>query len=187
MPDSPFRGGYGASDEALVKRTGHEWAHWYRVLDTWGGAEKPHAEIARFLNLDLGVDGWWAQELTVRYEMAIGRRLPGQRPDGFEATAAETLGAPAERVYEAFVDDAASSGLARPGAPAANGHRPRPHGAVRLGRRRPTGRRSGSPRRATEPRSRWPTSGCPMPTTAAAMRAFWRERIAALERQLDEG
>jgi hypothetical protein len=105
VPDSPFRGGYGASDEALVKRTGHEWAHWYRILDSWGAATKPHPEIARFLNLDLGVEGWWAQELTVRYEMAIGRRVPNQRKDGFEATAAKTIQAPPERVYEAIVDD----------------------------------------------------------------------------------
>ena len=109
VPDSPFRSGYGASDEALVKRTGHEWAHWYRILDGWGAADRPHPEIARFLNLDLGVDGWWSQELTVRYEMAIGRRMPNQRKDGFEATAAKTVKAPPEKVYEAVVDDAQRS------------------------------------------------------------------------------
>jgi hypothetical protein len=109
VPDSPFRSGYGASDEALVKRTGHEWAHWYRVLDRWGAANRPHPEIARFLSQDLGVDGWWSQELTVRYEMAIGRRQPNQRKDGFEATAAKTVKAPPEQVYEAVVDDARRS------------------------------------------------------------------------------
>lgn len=109
VPDSPFRSGYGASDEALVKRTGHDWAHWYRILDSWGAADRPHPEIARFLNLDLGVDGWWSQELTVRYEMAIGRRMPNQRKDGFEATAAKTVKAPPERVYEAVVDAAQRS------------------------------------------------------------------------------
>jgi hypothetical protein len=109
VPDSPFRSGYGASDEALVKRTGHEWAHWYRILDGWGAADRPHPEIARFLSHDLGVDGWWSQELTVRYEMAIGRRQPNQRKDGFEATAAKTVKAPPERVYEAVVDEAKRS------------------------------------------------------------------------------
>jgi hypothetical protein len=105
VPDSPFRGGYGASDEALVQRTGHEWAHWYRLLDAWGAADRPHRDIARWLNVEQGVDGWWAQELTVRYEMAIGRRVPGQRPDGFEASAAKTIGVPVERVFAAFVED----------------------------------------------------------------------------------
>ncbi len=106
VPDSPFRGAYGASDAALVRRTGHDWAHWYRILQTTGAADKPHTEIARFLSSDLGVDGWWSQEITVRYEMAIGRRTPGQRPDGFEATGAKTVKAPPERVYEAVRDDA---------------------------------------------------------------------------------
>lgn len=105
VPDSPFRGGYGASDEALVRRTGHDWAHWYRILDTTGAAAKPHADIARFLSSDLGVDGWWSQEITVRYEMAIGRRTPGQRPDGFEATGAKTIKATPDRVYEAVLDE----------------------------------------------------------------------------------
>ena len=105
VPDSPFRGGYGASDEALVQRTGHEWAHWYRLLDGWGAADRPHPDIARWLHVNQGVDGWWAQELTVRYEMAIGRRVPGQRPDGFEASASKTIGAGVERVFAAFVED----------------------------------------------------------------------------------
>jgi hypothetical protein len=105
VPDSPFRGAFGASDEALVKRTGHPWSHWWSVLQAWGAADRPHGEIARYLNEDLGVDGWWSQELTVRYEMAIGRRVPGQRPDGFEATASRTFDVPVERLYEAVVDD----------------------------------------------------------------------------------
>lgn len=105
VPDSPFRGGYGASDEALVQRTGHEWAHWYRLLDDWGAADRPHPEIARWLHVDQGVDGWWAQELTIRYEMAIGRRVPGQRPDGFEASASKTVKVPVERLYAAIVEE----------------------------------------------------------------------------------
>ncbi len=105
VPDSPFRGDRSASDEALVARTGHPWEHWYRLLDGWGAADRPHGEIARFLNLDHGVDGWWAQEVTVRYERASGRRRPGQRPDGFELSASKTVGVPLERLFEAFVDD----------------------------------------------------------------------------------
>ena len=107
VPDSPFRGGYGASDEVLVQRTGHDWAHWYRVLDATGAATRSHTDIARFLSTDLGVDGWWSQEITVRYEMAIGRRVPGQRVDGFEANGAKTIRATPDRVYDAVVDAAA--------------------------------------------------------------------------------
>jgi uncharacterized protein YndB with AHSA1/START domain len=88
-------------------RTGHDWPHWYRVLEEARAAAKSHTDIARFLSSDLGVDGWWSQEITVRYEMAIGRRVPGQRPDGFEANGAKTIRATPERVYAAVVDEAA--------------------------------------------------------------------------------
>ena len=67
---------------------------------------RPHPEIARWLVDEHGVDGWWAQELTVRYEMASGRRKPGQRPDGFSITSSKTIGVPVEALYDAFVDAA---------------------------------------------------------------------------------
>ena len=105
VPDSPFRGERSVSDEALVARTGQPWEHWYRLLEAWGAADRGHGEIARFLNVDQGVDGWWSQEVTVRYEMAIGRRRPGQRADGFELSASKTVGVPVERVFAAFVED----------------------------------------------------------------------------------
>lgn len=103
--DSPFRGGHGASDQALVQRTGHDWAHWYRLLDEWGAANRKHPEIARWLRDAQGVDGWWSQELTVRYEMAIGRRVPGQRADGFEVSISKTMRVPVERLREAVTEE----------------------------------------------------------------------------------
>jgi hypothetical protein len=104
-PDSPFRGDRSASDEALIQRTGQDWSHWYRVLQAWSAADRPHPDIARYLNVEHGVDGWWAQELTVRYEMAIGRRVPGQRPDGWEVSVSRTFAVPVARLFEAVVDD----------------------------------------------------------------------------------
>jgi hypothetical protein len=45
-----------------------------------------HHQIATkvFEVLDGTIDnpGWWAQSVTVAYEQDIGRRIPGQRPDG---------------------------------------------------------------------------------------------------------
>ena len=191
LPDSPFRGGYGASDEALVRRTGHDWAHWYRILEATGAAAKPHADIARFLSSDLGVDGWWSQEITVRYEMAIGRRTPGQRPDGFEATGAKTIKAGPDRVYEAVLDE---------------GQRERWLGrAMRL---RKTNENRTASAYATvrfdweDPDQRvviWLTDKgdrtavslahqrMPDKATAEAMKAFWRERLTALAGLVEGG
>ena len=60
---------------------------------------RPHRDIARWLNREQGVDGWWAQEITVAYERAIGRRQTGQRPDGYAISASKTVAVPVDRFF----------------------------------------------------------------------------------------
>lgn len=87
------------SEEALVEATGASYAHWLAQLDAAGavpaeGAPWSHTRIAAWL-VDEGVDGWWAQHVTVVYEQERGLRAPGQRADGtFSATASRTLDEP---------------------------------------------------------------------------------------------
>jgi hypothetical protein len=102
---SSFRGERTVSDETLAARTGRTRGEWFELLEAWGAADRPHREIARWLSSEHGVDGWWSQELTVAYEMAIGRRRPGQRPDGFAVSASKTVAVPVERLFEAWVDE----------------------------------------------------------------------------------
>lgn len=98
------------SDAAVSKSTGKNWTEWKTVLDDWGGAEKSHTEIAAWLVGEHGIDGWWAQGVTVGYERLIGRREVGQRNDGsFSASASKTINASAERVYTALSDESARS------------------------------------------------------------------------------
>jgi uncharacterized protein YndB with AHSA1/START domain len=191
VPDSPFRGGYGASDEALMRRTGHDWAHWYRVLDTTGAASKSHAEIARFLSSDLGVDGWWSQEITVRYEMAIGRRTPGQRPDGFEATGAKTIKATPDRVYEAVLDEALRQrwlGRSLRLRKANENRTASAYATIRFDWEHPDQRiviwlaDKGDRTAVSLAHQRMPDKA-----TADAMKAYWRERLAALATHLETG
>ena len=49
------------SDEVIRANTGHSWDEWFVLLDEWGAAERPHAEIARWVHQEHGVGGWWAQ------------------------------------------------------------------------------------------------------------------------------
>lgn len=69
-------------DEAVERATGRPRAAWFERLDADGAAAWSHAEIARRLVDGYGVDGWWAQGITVAYEQARGIRRPGQRQDG---------------------------------------------------------------------------------------------------------
>jgi len=93
------------SDAVIQANTGKTWDEWFAVLDQWGAAERPHPEIARYVNQEHGVGGWWAQGVTVAYEQARGLRAPGQRRGGhFEVNASKTVAVPVERLYEAFID-----------------------------------------------------------------------------------
>ena len=102
---APLRGGHQSSDEAVAARTGHTWPEWYALLDEWGAADRPHGEIAAWLNSEHGVTSWWSQEVTVGYEVAIGRRRPGERAGGFSVTASKTIAVSVERLFAAFVDE----------------------------------------------------------------------------------
>ena len=82
----------GMSDEAFRKRTGHGLDHWFAILDTFGGVEKGHTATARHLNEEHGVDGWYAQGITVAYERARGVRVANQRTDGaYEVSVSKVL------------------------------------------------------------------------------------------------
>jgi uncharacterized protein YndB with AHSA1/START domain len=118
------------SDDSMRSNTGRPWTEWIEILDAWGAADRPHRDIARWLNRERGVDGWWSQQITVGYEIAIGRRVVGQRSDGrFSATATRTMAAPAEEVMDAVLDEA-RRGEWLPNAPL----RPRPSKAERTAR-----------------------------------------------------
>lgn len=82
--------------EAVRRSTGRTRDEWFALLDDVGATGWRHPAIAAWL-VDHGVDGWWAQSITVGYEQARGMREPGQRPDGrFEASATRTLPVPTD-------------------------------------------------------------------------------------------
>jgi Domain of unknown function (DUF4287) len=93
------------SNEAVERATGRGYEAWFDLLDTWGAAERKHGEIAAWLIDEHGVDGWWAQTVTVEFERARGLREPGGGRDGFfSASASKTVAVPVERLFAAFVD-----------------------------------------------------------------------------------
>ena len=93
--------------EKVVRATGRSREEWFAALDDVGAQGWAHKRIAEWLVTEQGVDGWWAQSLTVGYEQARGMRQPGQRPDGtFDANVSRTVGLPAEEVFTHVADDA---------------------------------------------------------------------------------
>ncbi|MFG1872893.1 hypothetical protein [Micromonospora arborensis] len=96
------------AEDLIHARTGRGWADWFALLDAASATERTHTEIARHLVTEHEVPGWWAQTITVGYEQARGLRAPGQRRGGgFSASASRTVAVPALRLYEAFADETA--------------------------------------------------------------------------------
>lgn len=70
-----------------IERTTHRtWDEWLAFMDSIDAKNLNHHAIATkvFEQLQGKVEnvGWWAQSVTVAYEQHIGRRIPGQQPDG---------------------------------------------------------------------------------------------------------
>jgi hypothetical protein len=94
----------GMSDAAIQRATGKSWDEWFALLDAWQGTTHNHTEIARHVCETYGIDGWWAQGVTVGYERARGMRALHERPDGFSGNASKTFPVPVERLFAAFVE-----------------------------------------------------------------------------------
>jgi len=93
-----------ASDRTVVDATARTWDEWFSILDRWGARDRKHKETVGFLMDEQDVDGWWAQTITNGYERARGMRLKHQQADGFTVYVSKTVAAPAEAVFEAFVN-----------------------------------------------------------------------------------
>ncbi|MCP2030238.1 hypothetical protein L1277_000302 [Okibacterium sp. HSC-33S16] len=75
------------NDEAVLRATGRTRSTWHELLSTAGAHDWNHFDTAAWLVREHGVDGWWAQGISVGYEKQTARRKPGQRADGrFEVT-----------------------------------------------------------------------------------------------------
>lgn len=102
-PSKPTKG--AISDASVLKKTGHDLAHWFGVLDRFGAVDKGHTAAARHLYATHGVDGWYAQGITVSYERERGVRGMNQRCDGaWEVSVSKTLTASTAQLVRAFSD-----------------------------------------------------------------------------------
>lgn len=94
----------GLSDDTIAKKTGRSWSEWVELLDAFGAKDKPHRDVAQHV-FSLGVDGWWAQSVTVGYERIRGLREIGQRRSGsWEASKSKTVPVPVETLFDAFAN-----------------------------------------------------------------------------------
>jgi hypothetical protein len=169
------------SEGALRRATGLDRDAWFALLDASGAERRSHEEIARWITAVHGVSSWWAQTLTVEYEQARGRRPARSARDGRHAVSlTTTVEVPVERLFQAFVHEP----LRRHWLPGAH-LRPRkvqPRQSVRFDwDDGATSVLVGFMARGTA-RSRVALlhDGLPHAAAALELKAWWRERLAAL-------
>lgn len=93
-------------DDAVAAATGQPRATWFALLDAQDATSWTHQDIAVWLAREQGVDGWWAQSLTVAYEQERGMRAPGQRSDGtYEVSPSRSVAGTTADVYALVADD----------------------------------------------------------------------------------
>ena len=99
--------------EAVERATGRSWDDWLAYMASIDAERLTHHEIASALLTELEgmVDnlGWWARATAVAYEQSIGRRVPGQRPDGtFQTSVSRSTSLGMEALSGAWTDFAAA-------------------------------------------------------------------------------
>jgi hypothetical protein len=98
--------------ESIERATSKSWDEWLVFMDGIGAKDLNHHEIAtKVLEQLMGTTespAWWAQSVTVAYEQHIGRRLPGQQPDGtFQTSASQSTKLGMEQLMDAWTEFAA--------------------------------------------------------------------------------
>jgi len=169
------------TEPALIEASGHGWEYWLAELDARGALEHSHRDIAAWLREERGVPGWYAQAITVGFERARGRRAVGQRGGVWVAGATKTVHVPIERLFAAWEETARREGL-----------RVRTATAPRTARYDwgDDGSRVHVVLDASgDAKSRISLSHERLADAdaVAAMKAHWRERLAALAAELSDG
>jgi hypothetical protein len=172
--------------EPDVGPTGRPYRYWFAVLDEWGAIDRSHTEIAAWLINEQGVQGWWAQNITVEYERARGLREKGQGRDGFfTVNASKTVNVPVEELFAAMVDpmrrDEWLPGVVlreRTATPHRTARFDWGEGSTRV----IVGFEAKDARKSVVALSH---ERLPDAETAATMKAFWRERLSGLKALLE--
>jgi hypothetical protein len=170
----------GMSDASVRTGSGKTWDEWFRILDAWNATDRTHRDIARHVRDELGVNGWWAQTVTVGYERARGMRARNETTQGFQVGVQKTVQAPADRILTALTQTRRRNRWLEPGTV-----RPRPTSSKRIaadfdaadGSRVSIYLVAKSPDTTTVQLTHTKLASA---AEVAASRTFWRERLQAL-------
>lgn len=95
----------GLSNKKTIEKTGHDLAHWFDVIDRFGGMEKDHTALTKHLYEKHQLPAWYCQGIVVAYERARGKRVLNQKCDGsFEVSVSKVIAATVPALVKAITD-----------------------------------------------------------------------------------
>lgn len=97
----------------VERATNRSWDEWLQFMESIDAKSLDHHEIAVkvYYELEGKIEnlGWWTQAVTVAYEQYIGRRIPGQRPDGtFQTSVSKATALGMQQLMDEWVAFAAN-------------------------------------------------------------------------------
>ncbi|MDQ3662960.1 MAG: hypothetical protein M3454_18310 [Actinomycetota bacterium] len=174
----------GKSDESILRGSGKAWEEWFSILDAWGAQERTHTEIARYVNEQHEVSGWWAQTVTVGYERGRGMRGVNERASGYYVGVSKTIPVGVNELFDEFTNARKRNRWLEPGT--LRTRTSQPGKSARFDFRDGEGRvhvyfSSKGKSKATVhvDHERLSDAGA-----VAEMRAFWKERLAELSHRV---
>jgi hypothetical protein len=77
--------------EAVQNKTGRSWSNWFSILDAAGARKMNYKEIVAILLSQHRLRRWWAQKITILYELERGLRKKHQTQTGYQIIVSRNL------------------------------------------------------------------------------------------------
>jgi hypothetical protein len=92
------------SAKGIQTKTGKTYSDWFAVLDAAGARKMTYKEIATLLQSRYRLGRWWAQKLTITYELERGLREKHQTQSGYQISVSRTLPFPVSELFKMWRD-----------------------------------------------------------------------------------
>ena len=92
------------SAKGIQAKTGKSYSDWFALLDAAGAQKMAYKEIFAILQSRHRLGRWWAQKLTIIYELERGLRQKHETQSGYQISVNRTLPFPATKLFKMWHD-----------------------------------------------------------------------------------
>ena len=97
------------SDKGIQAKTGKTYSDWFALLDAAGARKMTYNEIVAILQSQHRLGRWWAQKLTIMYQLERGLRQKHETATGYQVSFSRTFPFPVSKLFKMWHDKQARS------------------------------------------------------------------------------